>query len=185
MGHVTFNLWYQCPWGSLFKQKVYRIVGSPQGENSMAVSGLSYRNVLVGITWVGHFSPAIHKINGLRKQSSHLVRCPCPAVKLRVNELKVIGREAWLYNDSSLLNMGVVGAWTTFCLFRDYNCFLQFRKQLLILLYPNKQHSVVLCLPSLSSTQHREQLPWTIQIMENNLHHVVVTRVLGAEHRNY
>jgi len=60
-------------------------VGSPQGENSMAVSGLSYRNVLVGITWVGHFSPAIHKINGLRKQSSHLVRCPCPAVKLRVN----------------------------------------------------------------------------------------------------
>jgi len=26
-------------------------VGLPQGENSMAVSGLSYRNVLVGITW--------------------------------------------------------------------------------------------------------------------------------------
>jgi len=84
------------------------------------------------------------------------------------------------------LNDILIRLWTTssFSL-QDYNCFLQSRKQLLILLYPNSQHSVVLCLPFLSRTQLNEQLPWTIQIMEHNLHHVVVMHVLGAEHHNY
>ena len=36
---------------------------------------------------------------------------------------------------------------------------MKFRKQLLILLYPNNQHSLVLCLPFLSHTQINEQLP--------------------------
>ena len=58
-----------------------------QAEKSMAVSGLGCRMALVGTEWL----VSLLCMNGLRKQSSHLVE---PAVKLypSVDELAVASR---------------------------------------------------------------------------------------------
>ena len=51
----------------------------PKAANSMAVSGLSFENTLVGTGWA---VSVLFFTNGLRKQFSHLVGSPFLAVKL-------------------------------------------------------------------------------------------------------
>jgi len=51
----------------------------PTSANIMAVSGLSFENTLVGTRWA---VSVLLCTNGLRKQSSHLLGPPFPAVKL-------------------------------------------------------------------------------------------------------
>jgi len=49
-----------------------------KGTNSMAVSGPSFGNILVGTGWTNSL---VLCINELRKQSSHLIRSPFLAMK--------------------------------------------------------------------------------------------------------
>jgi len=49
-----------------------------KGADSMAISGLSFRNALVGSGWV---TAVLLCVNGLIKQSSHPARCPFPMGK--------------------------------------------------------------------------------------------------------
>ena len=50
----------------------------PKGAESMAVSGLSYRNALVGSGWA---TAVLLSTNRLKEQSSRPARCPFPAGK--------------------------------------------------------------------------------------------------------
>jgi len=51
----------------------------PKGVDSMAVSGLSFRNALVGSEWA---TAVLLCMNGLGQQSSHLAKHPFSAGKL-------------------------------------------------------------------------------------------------------
>ena len=54
----------------------------PKGTNSMAMSWPGFRKRLFGSGWAVSYPPTTIYINGLRKQSSHLVGSPFQAVKL-------------------------------------------------------------------------------------------------------
>ena len=51
----------------------------PKGADSMAISGLSFRNTLVGSRWA---IAVLLCTNGSRKQLSRLAQCPFPVGKL-------------------------------------------------------------------------------------------------------
>jgi len=67
----------------------------PKGADKMAISGLSFRNTLVGSRWA---TAVLLCTNGLKKLSSHLAWCLFPAGKLFSKSGRVIaGRKPYDY----------------------------------------------------------------------------------------
>jgi len=78
-------------------------VGAEKDLNSMSVPGLSFENTLVGTGWI---CSVLLGINGLRKQSSHLVGPPFQAAFFPVCQMSCCWSRALII--TSLLMGGCV-----------------------------------------------------------------------------